>query len=128
MHFQPRRLICQHGIGGGVALVEAIACEFVDQVEQFIGAVGWNLMRCAAGHKTLTLIVHFLLDLLAHRATQQICFTEAVARQYLRGLHHLFLIDENPVGFVQTPVRANGADIQCFPRHSSADRTSGYCP
>jgi hypothetical protein len=50
--------------------------------------------RCA-------LRVHLRLDLLAHRAAQQIGATERIAGHDLRRLHHLFLIDDDAVGFLQ---------------------------
>src|SRR3546814_3609266 len=46
-------------------------------------------------------LVHLRLNLLAHRAAQQIGFAKRIARQYLGGLHHLFLIDEDAVGLAQ---------------------------
>ena len=101
MRFEPRCLISQHSISRRMALVETIACKFVDQIEQFIRAVRRNVMRRAPRNKTPALRVHFRLHFFAHRTAQQICFTEAIASEYLRGLHYLFLIDENPVGFVQ---------------------------
>src|SRR3546814_17900566 len=46
-------------------------------------------------------LVHLRLNLLAHRAAQQIGFAKRIASQYLGGLHHLFLIDEDAVGLAQ---------------------------
>ncbi len=53
----------------------------------------------AAVDETLALRVHFGLHLLAHRAAQQVGIAQRIAGQDLRRLHHLFLIDENAVGF-----------------------------
>ena len=99
--FHPCCLICKHGVGRCVALVEAISSKFVDQIEQLICPVWRNGMGSAAGDKTFALRVHFGLNLLTHRAAEQICFAKAVSRQYLGGLHNLFLIDEDAVCFVQ---------------------------
>src|SRR3546814_6616306 len=83
-----------------MALVEAIAREFVDQVEQLVRRLRRDLVMLAAAlDEGLALRIHFGLDLLAHRAAQEVGAAETVARQYLRRLHHLFLIDEDAVGF-----------------------------
>src|SRR3546814_18250720 len=47
----------------------------------------------------VALRVHLRLDLLAHRAAQQVGAAEAIAGEDLRRLHHLFLIDEDAIGF-----------------------------
>src|SRR3546814_20153873 len=54
-----------------------------------------DLLVGAALHEPRPLGVHLRLNLLAHRAAQQIGFAKRIARQYLGGLHHLFLIDED---------------------------------
>ena len=62
-----------------------------------------DVIRLAPCDKSRPLRVHLGFDLLAHRATEQIGVAQCEARQYLRGLHHLFLIHENPVGLGQDP-------------------------
>ena len=54
-----------------------------------------------AGDEARALRLHFRADLLAHGAAQQVGFAERIARQHLRGLHHLFLIDDDAVGLAQ---------------------------
>src|SRR3546814_3421774 len=49
----------------------------------------------------VALRVHLRLDLLAHRAAQQVGAAEAIAGEDLRRLHHLFLIDEDAIGLGQ---------------------------
>ena len=56
-------------------------------------------MRRAALDEGRALRVHLRLDLLAHRAAQQVGAAERVAGEHLRRLHHLFLVDEDAVGF-----------------------------
>src|SRR3546814_7038881 len=108
MRLQPSRLIRQQGIGGRVALVEAIARELVDQVEQLVRRLRRDLVMLAAAlDEGLALRIHFGLDLLAHRAAQEVGAAETVARQYLRRLHHLFLIDEDAVGLDRKSTRLN---------------------
>ncbi len=83
-------------------LVEAIACELVDQVEQLVRlGLGDVVHLRAALDEQRALRVHLRLDLLAHRAAQQVGAAERIAGQDLRGLHHLFLIDEDAVGFLE---------------------------
>src|SRR3546814_12910329 len=63
-----------------MALVEAIAREFVDQVEQLVRRLRRDLVMLAAAlDEGLVLRIHFGLDLLAHRAAEQVGATEAVA-------------------------------------------------
>ena len=57
-------------------------------------------MLDGAGDETVALLVHLLLDLLAHGAAQQVGFAERIARQHLGDLHHLFLVDDNALRFV----------------------------
>ena len=100
MRLHPGGLVRQQGVGGGVALVEAVAGELVDQVEQLVG-LGLPDSRdlAAAVDEARALRVHFRLHLLAHGPAQQVGIAERIAGKDLRGLHHLFLIDEDAVGF-----------------------------
>ena len=100
VRLEPSGLIGQKGVCRCVAFVEAIACELVDQVEQLVCFRRIDLVVLgAARDKGLALRVHFRLDLLAHRATQQIRAAKRVAGQDLGRLHDLLLIDEDAVGF-----------------------------
>ena len=102
MRLEPRGLVGEQRIGGGVRLVETVAGELVDQIEQRIGL---GLLDpadfLAPGDEAFALDVHFGLDLLAHRAAQQIGVAERIAGKDLRRLHHLFLVDEDAVGLRQ---------------------------
>ena len=99
--FQPTGLVGDHGIGGGVALIKAIAGELSDQLENHIGLGGWNGLFGGASDKARLLVVHLLLLLLPHGAPQQVGLAERIARQDLGDLHHLFLIDDDAVGLLQ---------------------------
>ena len=100
MRLQPAGLIGEQRIGGSVALVEAISGEFVDQVEQLVRLLRLDPRNLLATiDEALALGVHFRLHLLAHGPAQQVGIAQRIARQHLRRLHHLFLIDENAVGF-----------------------------
>jgi hypothetical protein len=119
-------VIGEQRIGGRVALVEAIAGELVDQVEQFVGLVRLDVRNFLAARHEAQALVHFRLDLLAHRAAQQVGIAQRIARQDLRGLHHLFLIDEDAVGFGQMPKLSCGYSM--LPARSCDARTRGCCP
>ena len=87
-----------------MGLVEAIAGELRHLVENVVGKPGVNTASGGAVDKQLALRLHLGGDLLAHRPAQQIGAAEAVARQHLGDLHHLLLVDHDPVGLPQDPL------------------------
>ncbi len=99
-------------------LVETVAGELVDQIEQLVGRLGRQSAKTSpaafdeARRRCCWSISAWIL--LAHRAAQQIGITERIARQDLRGLHHLFLIDEDAVGFGQDAFELR---VRIFDRH-----------
>ena len=100
VRFQPGGLVGEQRIGGGVAFVETVAGELVDQIEQLTSLLRLDPREfLTPGNEAGALRVHFLLVLLAHGAAQQIGITQRIAGQHLRGLHDLFLIDEYAVCF-----------------------------
>ena len=82
-------------------LVETIARELGHQFEDVIGARRVNALVIGAADEALLLGVHLGLDLLAHGAAQEIGFAQRITRQHLGDLHHLFLIDDDAVGFLE---------------------------
>ena len=81
-------------------LIETVAREFLQQVEDLVGLGGRDAVGVRAPlHEGLTLQDHLLELLFAHGPTEQISSSEGVAGQDLRRLHHLLLINQNPVGF-----------------------------
>ena len=104
-------LIGDQRVSRGVALVEAVFGEALEQVED---GVGLRLVRCrsldAAGDETLALRLHLLPDLLAHGAAQQVGFAERVAGEDLRRLHHLLLVDDDAEGLLQHRLQL-GVDV-----------------
>ena len=98
MRLEIRGLIRDQRISRGVRLVEAVARELFHQIEK---------LRCfrrrkppvdCTGDEALAVLGHFVGQLLAHRAAQEIGCTQRVAADHLRDLHHLFLIDHHAVG------------------------------
>ena len=101
VRLQPRRLIRDNRVGGGVRFVEAVAREFFEQVEDFVRlALGDVVLLATTLHEGLALLLHLLDLLLAHRAAQQISTAERVTAEHLRGLHDLLLIDEHAIGLL----------------------------
>ena len=88
-------------IGCRVALVEAVIGEFRQKVEDLVGLALVEPALDRAGDEALALVVHLLLDLLAHGAAQKVGVAERIARQDLRHLHHLFLVDDDAEGLAQ---------------------------
>ena len=102
MRLEPRRLIGQQGIGGSVRFVEPVPGKLVDQIEQLIGLGRLDARhQLAAIDKAQPLRIHLGLHLLAHGAAQQVGVAQRIAGEDLRCLHHLFLIDEDPVSLRQ---------------------------
>ena len=101
IRLQIRGLIRDDGVGGGVRLVEAVAGEFFQQIENLVRLRGGDFVFLGAAlDELLALLLHFLDLFLAHRAPQDVRRAEREAGQNLRGLHHLLLINQNAVGLL----------------------------
>ena len=120
-----------------MALVEAVVREPLEQFEDRLRLGLFDAALDAARHEAGFLLLHLGADLLAHGAAQQIGLAERVAREHLRGLHHLFLIDDDAVGLAQHRLelgmdvfgllhavlaRAVGRDVRHRPRPVERDQ------
>ena len=76
-------------------LREAVARELGHQREHLLGLLAVDPALDRAVHEALVLLRHLLGLLLAHRAAQQVGFAEAVAREPVRDLEHLVLVDDH---------------------------------
>ena len=101
MRLQPCRLVGDHRIGRRVRLVEAVLGKLLHQVEELAGQIRILALGRSAFHEGLALLGHFLGLLLAHRPAQQVGTAQRVAGDDLRDLHHLLLVDDDPVGGLQ---------------------------
>ncbi len=108
MRFQIGGLIGEERVGAGVRFVEAVAREFGHQVEDAFGFFRGDFSRGATGQEFLALRGHFLAFLLAHGAAQNVGFTEGKSGEAIGDLHHLFLIQDDAVGFFERFPRAAG--------------------
>ncbi len=99
MNLEPARVVRQQRVRGGVRLVEAVARELLHQVEYLVGLVLRNAVGLERARAEFFAVLGHLLELfLAHGAAQQVGAAKRVAAQDLRGLHHLLLVDHDPVG------------------------------
>ena len=95
------RLVGDHGIGGGVGLVEAVAGELGHLIED-VGGLGRGYpARLGAVDEGLALLGHLRFDLLAHGAAQKVGVAEGEPGQFLGDLHDLFLVDHDAEGFLE---------------------------
>ena len=102
MRLEISRLVGHHGIGGGVGFIESVAGEFLQQVENLVGLFLRDIVGLGTTlHEQRTLFLHYLDLLFTHRPAQQVRTPEGVAGQNLGRLHHLFLINQNAVGFLR---------------------------
>ncbi len=79
-------------------LVETVTGEFFHQVEDLHGQVRINALALGALFKDDPLLGHFFRLFLAHGPTQHVRTPQGVASQLLGDLHHLLLIQDDPVG------------------------------
>ena len=95
VRFQVGSVIGEQRVGGGVRFVEAVAGELGHEIENLFDLFRWEFALGCAFDEALTLCRHFFGLLFTHCPAQQIGFSERVARQLVRCLHHLFLINED---------------------------------
>ena len=110
---QPGGLVGDQRIGCGVRLVEAVARELVDLLEDLARLRFVHAARDRALDESAALGVHLGLDLLAHRPAQQVGPGEAEAGQLLRDLHHLLLVDDHAEGLAQDVLQVGVQVVGC---------------
>ena len=76
-------------------LVEAVACELQDEIEECAGLVLRVLSLGCTGHKQFALLGHGGWVFLTHGAAQQIGAAKRIAGDDGRDLHHLFLVHDD---------------------------------
>ena len=101
VRLQIRGDVRQIRVGGRVRLVEAVTGELLHQVEDLLDLLLRETLLLRAFEEALALRGHFLGLLLAHGAAQDVGFAQRIAGQAVGDLHHLFLIDDDAVGFFQ---------------------------
>ena len=81
--------------------IEAVLCEFFDEVEDFAGACSIDAIFDGALDEADALFCEEFRFFLTHGSSHDIRATEREAAQDLSGLHDLFLVDEDAVGFFE---------------------------
>ncbi len=94
-------MIGKQRISAGVRLVEAVAGELFHQVENAHGLLFGDFVFLAAGKEFGALCGHLLLFLFAHGAAEKVRLAERETGQEVGDLHHLFLIQDDAVGFLE---------------------------
>ena len=101
MNFQPRRSIRDQRVSDRVGLRESVAGEGLDEVEN-LGSLRFRItIRCSAGNKFVALLLHHGLVLLAHCLSKEVGVAEGEAGDGAADLHHLLLIDDDAVRFLE---------------------------
>ena len=101
MGFQPRRLIGQQSISGGVRLVKTVTGKLFNKIKNPHCKFGIYSLLTGTLFKNTALLGHFFGLFLAHGAAQHISTTQRVSSQHLRDLHDLFLVDNYTVSRTQ---------------------------
>ncbi len=97
--FEPGGLVGDECVGGGVGFIEAVAGELFEEVKNLVGPLfGYPVGGGAAIDELLAHFLHDLHVLFTHGAAHDIGFAQRETGQRLGGLHHLFLVDHDPVG------------------------------
>ncbi len=101
MCLEVRSLVRKHSVRGRMRLVESVTGKLLHQVENACCCLLRNAAFRRPGHEYLALFRHFLRLLLTHCASQQVSTAQRVSGEHLRDLHHLFLVQNDAVGFLQ---------------------------
>ena len=80
-------------------LIKSVPSKFLHEIENLFSFFWIDLFLISTTHELLTLGLHFLWFLFAHRPAQEICITQAKSGKRAGNPHHLLLIKNNPVSF-----------------------------
>src|SRR5438309_47288 len=90
MRFQICGVVSEQGVCGGMRFIEAVPGELRHEIENLFDLLWRVAVLHGAGHKAFALSGHLFGDLLAHRAAQQVGFTERISSKAISDLHDLF--------------------------------------
>ena len=80
--------------------IETVFRKFFQQSENGLGRAAVDVVRLfSAVDKNILLRVHHGLNLLTHRAAENVGAAKCVARDDLGGLHDLFLVNQDTISF-----------------------------
>ncbi|MNK26768.1 hypothetical protein D3C87_451090 [compost metagenome] len=110
---EPGRLVGDQRVCGRVRLVEAVPRELLHQVEQLDRQVRIMAFFLGALLEQLAVLGHFFGLFLAHGAAQQVGAAQRIAPDDLGDQHHLFLVDDDPVGALQRAFQVRVEVVHC---------------
>ena len=96
-----RRLVRDERVPRRVALVEAVAREPLDQLEDLLRLVLLQALADAAGEEPLLLLLDDAGLLLADRLDERVCVAQRDVPQPVADLHDLFLVGHDAVGLFE---------------------------
>ena len=101
MRFQICGVISEQGVCRRMRFVKSVPGKLRHKIENLFDLLGRVAILHGAGHKAFALSGHLFGDFLAHRASQQIGFTERISSKAISDLHDLFLIDDYAQSLLQ---------------------------
>ncbi len=84
-----------------MGFVEAVVRELVEKVPNLLRFGLIDAILCGARKEFGALSIHRLLDLLTHRPAQKVSAAEGIPGHLPGDLHHLFLIDDDALRFIE---------------------------
>ncbi len=111
---QVSRFVSDHCIGGRMRLVKPIARKILHEGKDVFGNLGCHTFTSGTCQKALLHRGDFLRLFLTHRPAKHVRFGERKAGQYVANLHHLFLVKDYPVSFLEHRFQ-QGMQVFCFP-------------
>ena len=93
-----RRLVGHDRVAARVALVEAVARETQDEVEEPVGLLRVHAAVAGPLHERGARAVDHVLLLLRDRLDDRVCLAQRDPAEVVQHLHHLLLVDHDPVG------------------------------
>ena len=91
-------LVGDEGVADRMRAIESVAREERHEVEELLGFARIDPTTRRPGEELLPLQRHLRLVLLPHRRPQDVRFPKGVAGHRRGDLHHVFLVDDHPVG------------------------------
>src|SRR5258706_6877844 len=85
----------------GHTFVEAISGKILDLIEYLLGYLGWDAVFRSLNHEDLFVNLEAFCLLLRDSTTHQVGVAQAIAKQLRGDLLDLFLIDDDPVSFLE---------------------------
>ena len=84
-----------------MGLIESITGKFFQQIKDFLGLSGWDIIHCLRlFDKGFTLLRHLLDFLFSHSTAQNIGLSQAIAGNATGCLHHLLLVNHDSISLL----------------------------